>query len=102
MLTPHAFVLRYFGGVAGDRLLVVNLGRDVDLTPAPEPLLAPLVNHGWGLVWSSESVRYGGRGTAAMNPHEEWRIPAECAVLFRSHQGWTKDGDDDRNVDAGD
>ena len=102
VLTPHAFVLRYFGGVAGDRLLVVNLGRDVDLTPAPEPLLAPLVNHGWGLVWSSESVRYGGRGTAAMNPHEEWRIPAECAVLFRSHQGWTKDGDDDRNVDAGD
>ena len=102
VLSSHAFVLRYFGGAAGDRLLVVNVGCDVDLTPAPEPLLAPPLGHDWQPVWSSESVRYGGRGTPAMNPREEWRIPGECAVFFRSHQGWSNDVDDDRNADAGD
>ena len=40
---PEAFVLRFFGRRDGsdDRLLLVNLGRDLDLDPAPEPLLAP-------------------------------------------------------------
>src|SRR5439155_5836891 len=39
VLGPEALALRFFGD--GDRLLVVNLGRDLGLTPAPEPLLAP-------------------------------------------------------------
>ena len=38
---PEAFVLRFFSGADGDRLLVVNYGRDLRLDVAPEPLLAP-------------------------------------------------------------
>ena len=41
VLAPEAFVLRFFGTHHDDRLLVVNLGRDLHLNPAPEPLLAP-------------------------------------------------------------
>ncbi len=44
VLSSEAFVLRFFGGegAAGDeRLLIVNLGIDLHLDPAPEPLLAP-------------------------------------------------------------
>jgi maltooligosyltrehalose trehalohydrolase len=41
ILAADAFVLRYFGGDLGDRLLAINRGCDVDLAPAPEPLLAP-------------------------------------------------------------
>ena len=41
VLAPEALVLRFFGTHHDDRLLVVNLGRDLHLNPAPEPLLAP-------------------------------------------------------------
>ena len=82
VLGTDALVLRYFGGESGDRLLVVNLGRDLDLSPAPEPLLAPCADRHWRLAWSSEAVRYGGRGTPPITPDEEWRIPAECALFF--------------------
>jgi hypothetical protein len=34
-------VLRLLDREAGDRLLAVNRGDGVDLSPAPEPLLAP-------------------------------------------------------------
>jgi len=40
----EAFVLRFFGANCDDRLLIVNLGRELNLTPAPEPLLAPPAN----------------------------------------------------------
>ena len=35
VLGPEAFVLRFFGGDHDDRLLLVNLGRDVVMTVAP-------------------------------------------------------------------
>lgn len=41
VLSASAFVLRFFADDDRDRLLVVNLGRDLHLHPAPEPLLAP-------------------------------------------------------------
>src|SRR4029450_9547982 len=41
VLGPESFVLRFFGTHSDDRLLVVNLGSDLHLAPAPEPLLAP-------------------------------------------------------------
>jgi maltooligosyltrehalose trehalohydrolase len=40
VLGPEAFVLRFFGDNGHDRLLLVNLGLDLHLNPAPEPLLA--------------------------------------------------------------
>ncbi len=44
VLGSHAFVIRFFNSEHGDRLLVVNLGRDIDCAPTPEPLLAPSSN----------------------------------------------------------
>jgi CheY-like chemotaxis protein len=41
VLGPEALVLRFFGVPGNDRLLIVHLGRDLYLAPAPEPLLAP-------------------------------------------------------------
>jgi maltooligosyltrehalose trehalohydrolase len=82
VLAHDAFALRLFGGEAGDRLLIVNLGRDLALSPIPEPLLAPPAGRQWRLVWSSEAVRYGGHGTPPLRPHPEWRLAAESAVLF--------------------
>ena len=86
VLGPEIFLIRFFGGSAGDRLLIVNLGCDTDLLPAPEPLLAPPHGAAWQLVWSSEAVRYGGQGTAPICPEAEWHLPGEAAVLLASHQ----------------
>ena len=49
----------------GDRLLLVNLGRDVPrATSLPEPLLAPPLDARAGAsIWSSEHPDYGGHGT---------------------------------------
>lgn len=87
VLEDQALVLRYFGGAAGDRLLILNLGRDLELTPAPEPLLAPPAAGRWTLRWSSEDVRYGGSGTPPVDPAAEWRLPGACALLFTSVRG---------------
>jgi maltooligosyltrehalose trehalohydrolase len=82
VLTPHAFVLRFFGEDAGDRLLLVNLGRDWHLNPAPEPLLAPPQGAGWTVSWSSEDVHYGGCGTPPLETKGNWHIPGESAVVL--------------------
>ncbi|RPJ84642.1 MAG: malto-oligosyltrehalose trehalohydrolase, partial [Acidobacteria bacterium] len=62
VLGPEAFLLRFFGEHSDDRLLIVNFDRDVELKPAPEPLLAPPPDCEWELIWSSESPDYGGSG----------------------------------------
>lgn len=79
-----AFVLRYFAADGSDRLLVVNLGADLALDVAPEPLLAPPDREGgWRRVWHSEDPCYGGRGAANVESEDgSWRIPAESATLL--------------------
>jgi maltooligosyltrehalose trehalohydrolase len=84
VLGEEAFVLRYFGGRDGDRLLMVNLGRDLSLDAAPEPLLAPVEGRPWVLQWSSEDPRYGGCGTAPLDGRVGWRIPGNAAIVMRS------------------
>jgi maltooligosyltrehalose trehalohydrolase len=81
VIGPEALVLRFFGEDA-DRLLLVNLGCDLDLTSAPEPLLAPPAATRWKAIWSSESIRYGGQGTAPLRAFPEWRIPGQAAILL--------------------
>jgi maltooligosyltrehalose trehalohydrolase len=92
VLSERAFVLRYFSIDAevprppvqseDDRLLVVNLGTDLHLTPAPEPLLAPLPGARWEILWSSEDPAYGGAGTQPLDTDEGWRIPGHASVLL--------------------
>jgi maltooligosyltrehalose trehalohydrolase len=86
VLGGGALVLRYFGahvdGTA-DRLLLVNLGRELTWSPSPEPLLAPPADCRWHVRWTSESVRYGGLDHPA--PEDEagrWHVPAQAAVLL--------------------
>jgi maltooligosyltrehalose trehalohydrolase len=83
VLGPEAFVLRFFGVQADDRLLVVNLGRDLPLQPAPEPLLAPPEGMVWKILWSSEDPHYDGGGTAPLEGEEGWQIPGHAAVVLR-------------------
>jgi maltooligosyltrehalose trehalohydrolase len=81
VLTTAALVIRYFG-TAEHLLLILNLGPDLDLSPAPEPLLAPPGIDGWSVIWSSESMAYGGSGTPPLWRDSEWRLPGETAVLL--------------------
>jgi len=88
VLEDEAFVLRFFGGsfekAGRDRLLLVNLGRDLALERVPQPLLAPLTGMRWEVLWSSEDPRYGGSG--APSPEDEegcWRLPGQAAVVMR-------------------
>jgi maltooligosyltrehalose trehalohydrolase len=82
VLSAHAFLLRWTSG-AGEVLLVVNLGPDLRLDPAPEPLLAPPARARWHTLWSSEDPGYGGLGTPLPDTDDAgWRIPADCAVLL--------------------
>ena len=87
VLAPEACLLRFEGGAEGDRLLLLNLGCDLDLRPVPEPLLAPPFGSRWVLQWSSTSIKYGGQGTPPVRPHSTLRIPGEAAVLLRSERG---------------
>jgi maltooligosyltrehalose trehalohydrolase len=65
-----------------DRLLVVNLGVDLVLNPAPEPLLAPPAGKEWAILWSSEDPRYGGVGTPPLETTENWLIPGHAAIVL--------------------
>jgi maltooligosyltrehalose trehalohydrolase len=83
VLGPEAFVLRYVGREFGDRLLLVNLGRDWDLRPATEPLLAPPLGMHWRLLFSSEEPQYGGAGTPVPDG-KSWRLPGHAAIVLTS------------------
>jgi len=82
VLGPEAFVLRFFGHEGADRLLLVNLGADLVLDPAPEPLLAPPADMLWRIAWSSDDLRYGGAGVAPVETRRNWRFPGHAAVLL--------------------
>ncbi len=83
VLSANCFVLRFFSDdFKNDRLLLVNLGVDLDLNPAPEPLLAPPYSSLWTKLWSSDDPQYGGCGTAVLDSQENWKIPGQAAVVL--------------------
>jgi maltooligosyltrehalose trehalohydrolase len=84
VLSDRAFVLRFFSAKHGDRLLMVNLGADLHLDPAPEPLLAPASDSKWSVVWSSEDPKYGGTGTFPPDSEDNWRLPGHSALVLTS------------------
>jgi maltooligosyltrehalose trehalohydrolase len=72
------------GELVQDRLLLVNLGRDLALGGPSEPLLAPPVGGRWEVLWSSEESIYGGSG--APPPEDEdggWLIAGHAATVLR-------------------
>ncbi|HWO84890.1 MAG TPA: malto-oligosyltrehalose trehalohydrolase [Stellaceae bacterium] len=81
-LTDEAWMLRFFSRSGADRLLIVNLGRDLLLGPAPEPLLAPIEGQAWRLLWSSEAPVYGGSGGPAQDAVGDWLISGQSAAVL--------------------
>ncbi|MBY6261502.1 malto-oligosyltrehalose trehalohydrolase [Azospirillum sp. 412522] len=84
VLGEEAFMLRFFGEKEGDdRLMLVNLGRDLTLRALADPLLAPPLDGAWTVLWSSEDPAYGGSGTAAVEqPDGAWRLPGHAALVL--------------------
>lgn len=96
VLGEEAFVLRFFGEGGNDRLLLLNLGRDLTLTVMAEPLLAPPLDGAWTVLWSSEEPAYGGCGTAAVEqPDGAWRLPGHAALVLGPAHGFSTESDDE-------
>lgn len=95
VLSASSFVFRFFAQeelkdatksedqTGGDRILIVNLGADVELSPAPEPLLAPPVGTAWTLMWSSDDPCYGGEGAYPPETNLGWKLPGNCAFVMK-------------------
>lgn len=86
VISPEAFVVRYFGAHCDDRLLLVNLGSDLHLRSAPEPLLGPPEESQWEMMWSSEDPTYGGLGTYPPETGKEWVLPAFSALVMAARR----------------
>ncbi len=87
VLSTEAFLLRFFAKDGLDRMLVMNLGTDTELSPIPEPLLAEPAGCIWELAWSSEDPRYGGLGTPTTLLGNRCHLPAQSALLFAARPG---------------
>lgn len=84
ILGSEAFALRFFSeGFQDDRLLVMNLGTELHLSPSPMPLLGPPENSEWIVQWSSEDPKYGGNGTPPLDSDLNWIVPAHAAVVLK-------------------
>lgn len=82
VLHREAFALRFFDPQGDDRLLVINFGLALILSPVPEPLLAAPMSREWTLLWSSEDIAYGGDGTPPPIRCGAWHLPAHAALVF--------------------
>jgi maltooligosyltrehalose trehalohydrolase len=84
VLGPEAFVVRFFSDTSrDDRFLLINMGVELFLNPAPEPLLGPPENMRWEVLWSTEDPKYGGNGTPVLDSELNWIIPAQAAVVLK-------------------
>jgi maltooligosyltrehalose trehalohydrolase len=81
VIAPEAFLLRFMCD-AGDRIMVVNLGRDLDLPSLVEPLVAPPHGADWDILWCSESTEYGGMGYPKMVTDGRWTILGHGATVL--------------------
>jgi maltooligosyltrehalose trehalohydrolase len=83
-LDDHTLLLRFIGRVAHeDRLLVVNLGPDIELGSVPDPLVAPPELFDWCVLWSSEDRAYGGVGIAGSCPPVKLVATGRATTVFR-------------------
>ena len=86
-VTESAFLLRWFADDDTDRLLIVNMDRQVEFDSIPEPIVAPPRDKDWTLLWCSEDARYGGHGIIVpLEAGGRGRacFPAQCAVLLKA------------------
>ena len=83
VLAAEAFLLRFLDEGGDDRLLVVNLGRDLNRKSFATPLIAPPTGRRWAVAWSSEEPAYGGTGTADFETDGGWHIPGHAAFMMK-------------------
>ncbi|HWA77299.1 MAG TPA: malto-oligosyltrehalose trehalohydrolase [Polyangiaceae bacterium] len=83
VLGERTLVLRFFCA-QGDRLLICNLADDLDLKPAPEPLLAPPSGCGWAKLLSTDDPRYGGTGAGQVWKDGVWHLPARSTQVLEA------------------
>lgn len=89
VLGTDSFLIRYFGKEDGDRLLLINFGPDHYFNPCPEPLLVPGLNQEFEVLWSSESLIYGGEGTPPINvPY--WKILGHSTIVLKTISSKTR------------
>jgi maltooligosyltrehalose trehalohydrolase len=82
VLTSEAFVLRYFEKDEGDKVLVVNLGRNIIEESISEPLLVPAAGKDWKVLFATEDPKYGGHGIPKINIAEGWHFPPHSTIVF--------------------
>ena len=83
-LDEHTLLLRFIGRVAHeDRLLIVNLGPDIDLACASDPLVAPPELFEWTVLWCSEDRAYGGVGIAGNYSPARLVATGQATTVFR-------------------
>lgn len=83
VIGTEAFLLRWLADHNDDRLILINLGRDLNLRPVAQPLLAPPRGCQWTTLFCSESPAYGGVGVAAFQS-EDLIVPGHTALVFRA------------------
>ena len=74
-------LLRFYGRDGDDRLVFVNLGRDLHWHPTAEPRVAPPPGTDWRIIFSSDDPQYGGSGTALLDT-KHWGVPGHATVVL--------------------
>src|ERR1700722_1753655 len=82
VLRDHTLLVRYFARDGRDRILLLNLDRDLHFNSIPEPLLAPPPGCRWQVLLSSEHPKYGGSGIYPPDGDGDWNIAGECATVL--------------------
>ena len=92
VIGPEAFLLRWVGEAAEERLLLCNLGSDLSLGSIAEPLAAPPAGRQWRVLFTTEDPKWGGCGTPEVETPEGWHVQGHAAVVLtaveRGGDGW--------------
>jgi maltooligosyltrehalose trehalohydrolase len=89
VLGAQAFALRFALGSGDDRLVLVNLGSDLQPGFFAEPLIAPPRGRSWTHLFSTEEPKYGGNGTPAIGSMGELPLPAGSTLVFATARAKT-------------
>ena len=83
-LDERTLLLRFIGRTGHeDRLLIVNLGPDMNLASQPDPLVAPPELFEWSVLWCSEDPLYGGVGIAGSCWPAKLVATGQATTVFR-------------------
>lgn len=89
VLNHESLAIRYLTSNKEDWLVLANFGRDWEMRPVAEPLLAPLAGCAWKIEWHSHHPRYGGPG---FEPHcnDSWKLAGDATVVLVSREAATE------------